>query len=84
MSLLPGLGFWWCALYHITPYKTWNALGWVMHLSCFPVDILIFYKEPFGPVGTLVAQVFAFIPFYIVTGKQKLGIMGNKNVLIEY
>ena len=40
-----------------------------MHCCCIPVDILIFYKEPFGPIGTLCAQAFGFIPFYTITGK---------------
>ena len=42
-------------------------VGFIVHASCFPVDILIFYVEPLGPIGTLASQVFAFIPFYIIT-----------------
>ena len=56
-------------MYLFVPYKYWNALGWLMHVSCLSVDILIFYKEPFGPVGTMAAQVFGFIPYYVITGK---------------
>ena len=66
-----GLSFWWCVAYHFIPYRWWNLCGFLMHISCFPVDILIFYKEPFGPIGTLAAQVFGFIPFYFITGIQQ-------------
>ena len=66
-----GISFWWCVAYHFIPYRFWNLCGFLMHISCFPVDILIFYKEPFGPMGTLAAQVFGFIPFYFITGIPK-------------
>ena len=35
-------------------------------MLCLPVDVLIFYIEPIGPLGTLVAMVLAFIPFMII------------------
>ena len=62
------LGFSIClsTTYHWIPYKWWNLIGFTVHATCFPVDILIFYLEPFGPIGTLASQVFAFIPFYII------------------
>ena len=30
---------------------------------CLPVDILIFYAEPFGVFGTLGTTILAFAPF---------------------
>lgn len=33
---------------------------------CLPVDILIFYTEPFGFVGTMIVLVAAFIPFMMM------------------
>ena len=35
-------------------------------MLCLPVDMLIFYLEPLGPLGTLIAMVLAFIPFSII------------------
>ena len=37
-----------------------------MAALCLPVDVIIFYKEPLGPVGTLLALVWGFIPFSIL------------------
>ena len=34
-----------------------------MCFLCLPVDVLIFYKEPFGMIGTMFAMVWGFIPF---------------------
>ena len=70
-------------MYLFVPYKYWNALGWLMHVSCLSVDILIFYKEPFGPVGTMAAQVFGFIPYYVITGKfdKSIGHTSNVNTI---
>ena len=37
-----------------------------MAALCLPVDMIIFYTEPLGYVGTLVSMVLGFIPFAIV------------------
>ena len=39
-----------------------------MHLFCLPVDVLLLYKAPYGALGSLLALVFIFIPYYIVPG----------------
>ena len=62
-----GFSFLLSTTYHWIPYRWWSLVGFIVHATCFPVDILIFYVEPFGPIGTLASQVFAFIPFYIIT-----------------
>ena len=51
--------------YHYTDYKKWNFLGTAIASLCLPVDMLIFYIEPIGFVGTLMAMVMGFIPFAI-------------------
>ena len=56
-------------MFHFLPYRLWNLAGFIMANLCLPVDILIFYKEPFGPLGTLAAMVFGFLPFNIIIGK---------------
>ena len=53
-------------LYSFTNYRVWNFLGTVMAGLCLPVDVLIFYKEPLGVIGTLLAMVFGFVPFGIM------------------
>ena len=35
----------------------------VMFAICLPVDVLIFYAEPFGVLGTLGTTILAFAPF---------------------
>ena len=35
----------------------------VMFGLCLPVDVLIFYAEPFGVWGTLAATILSFSPF---------------------
>ena len=35
----------------------------VMFCLCLPVDVLIFYAEPFGVWGTLAATILSFSPF---------------------
>ena len=35
----------------------------VMFGLCLPVDVLIFYAEPFGVFGTLGTTILAFAPF---------------------
>ena len=51
--------------YHYADYKNWNFLGTAIASLCLPVDMLIFYIEPIGFVGTLMAMVMGFIPFTI-------------------
>ena len=53
-------------LYSFTNYRAWNFLGTVMAGLCLPVDVLIFYKEPLGPIGTLLAMVLGFVPFCVM------------------
>ena len=60
-----GLAFLSCVAFHYTDYKLWNLLGGLTALLCLPIDILIFYLEPLGFVGTLVAMVLGFVPFAI-------------------
>ena len=60
-----GIGYIITVLYHFAPYKKWNLLGTIMAGLCLPVDMLIFYIEPIGFVGTLSAMVLGFVPFAI-------------------
>ena len=53
-------------LYSFTNYRAWNFLGTAMAGFCLPVDVLIFCKEPLGPIGTLLAMVLGFVPFCIM------------------
>ena len=53
-------------LYSYTNYRFWNILGTSMATLCLPVDTFIFYKEPLGTIGTLMAMVLGFIPFCIM------------------
>ena len=56
-----------CAcLWHVTTYRFWNLLGGIIACLCLPVDILIFYVEPLGFVGTTASMVLGFIPFCII------------------
>ena len=52
-----GFGYLFSVLYHFTSYKFWNILGTMIALFCLPVDIFIFWLEPLGSVGTMVAMV---------------------------
>ena len=36
----------------------------VMFNVCLPVDVLIFYAEPFGVFGTLGTTILSFAPFF--------------------
>ena len=38
-------------LYSYTDYRKWIFWGSGMAMLCLPVDVLIFYKEPFGMIG---------------------------------
>ena len=53
-------------LFHFTGYKKWSLLFIIIASCCLPVDVMIFYKEPVGPFGTLVVMVFAFVPFMTI------------------
>ena len=44
----------------------WNFLFTLVAGCCLPVDVMIFYKEPFGPIWTLVIMVSAFVPYTII------------------
>ena len=47
-------------------YKLWSPFTVVIASVCLPVDVLIFYAEPFGVWGTLVVLCIAFIPFAVL------------------
>ena len=61
-----GGAFFCGVLYSFTNYRIWNFLGTAMAGLCLPVDVMIFYNEPLGPVGTLLAMVLGFVPFCIM------------------
>ena len=48
----------------------WDLLTLTMFSICLPVpvDVLIFFKEPLGPFGTLFATIWAKIPFLVMVG----------------
>ena len=46
--------------------RVWGILNILIFSVCLPVDILIFYTEPFGFVGTMIVLVAAFIPFMMM------------------
>ena len=60
-----GIAYLCAVVHHYTDYKKWNSLGKVIATLCLPVDVLIFYIEPLGFVGTLTSMVLGFIPFEI-------------------
>ena len=60
-----GFGYLFCVMYHFTSYKCWNFLGTMTAVLCLPVDIFIFWIEPLGSIGTMVAMVLGFVPFGI-------------------
>ena len=53
-------------LYSFTDYRRWIFWGGGMTMLCLPVDVVIFYKEPIGMVGTMFAMVLGFVPFGIM------------------
>ena len=61
-----GTAFLLVCLWHVTDYRWWNLLGAGTASLCLPVDILIFYIEPLGFVGTTTAMVLGFVPFCII------------------
>ena len=52
-----GVGYLFAIMYHFTSYKYWNLLGTMTLLLGLPVDVLIFWLEPLGSVGTMAAMV---------------------------
>ena len=58
-----GTAFLLAVAHHYTDYRKWSTLGKMIAALCLPVDVLIFYVEPLGFVGTLVAMVLGFVPF---------------------
>lgn len=60
-----GMAFIIAVTYHFTDYKKWNFLGTIIACLCLPIDMLIFYIEPLGFVGTMSAMVLGFVPFAI-------------------
>ena len=60
-----GLAYMLAVAHHYVDYKKWNTLGKLIANLCLPVDVLIFYIEPLGFAGTLIAMVLGFIPFAI-------------------
>ena len=61
-----GTAFLCVCLWHVTSYRWWNFLGGVVACLCLPVDMLIFYVEPLGFIGTTVVMVLGFVPFCII------------------
>ena len=53
-------------LFNFTDYRKWNMLFTILAGCCLPVDVLIFYKEPFGSIGTLIIMVAAFVPYMVM------------------
>ena len=47
---------------------------------CLPVDVLIFFKEPLGPFGTLFATIWAVIPFLVMVGDATFP---EKEIIVE-
>ena len=58
----------------------WGLLTLTMFNICLPVDVLIFFKEPLGPFGTLFATIWAIIPFLVMVGDATFP---EKEVIIE-
>ena len=82
-----GIGYLACAMFHFTNYKWWNILGTVTAMLCLPIDIWIFYFEPLGQIGTLIAMVLGFVPFAITIADaaypEKVEFISNKNGRVE-
>ena len=73
-------------LWHVIHYRQWNLLGGIIAQLCLPVDILIFYLEPLGFVGTTTAMVLGFVPFLIVVADaafpvKPMSVVANGNVV---
>ena len=66
-------------LYSFVDYRRWSLLTTLMALFCVPVDVLIFYKEPVGIWGTLLAPL-SFIPFCVMCAD---AMFPDKEVLVR-
>ena len=66
-------------LHTFVDYRKWSLLTTLMALFCVPVDILIFYKEPIGIWGTLLAPL-SFIPFCVMCAD---AMFPDKEVLVK-
>ena len=66
-------------LYTFADYRQWSLLTTLMAAFCLPVDILIFYKEPVGIWGTLLAPL-SFIPFCVMCAD---AMFPDKEVLVK-
>ena len=76
------------ACFTITHYKWWNLLMFFMFGICLPVDILIFYAEPFGTFGTLGTTILAFAPFLSMVAdstfpEKKIWVKGKCKLLLQ-
>ena len=76
------------ACFTITHYKWWNLLMVLMFGICLPVDILIFYAEPFGTFGTLGTTILAFAPFLSMVAdstfpEKKIWVKGKCTLLLR-
>ena len=58
----------------------WGLLTLTMYSICLPVDVLIFFKEPLGPFGTLFATIWAVIPFLVMVGDATFP---EKEIIVE-
>ena len=58
-----GTAFLMAVAHHYVDYRKWSTLGKMIATLCLPVDVLIFYVEPLGFVGTLLSMVLGFVPF---------------------
>ena len=61
----------------------------IMFSICLPVDVLIFYAEPFGVFGTLGTTILAFAPFCSMTAdstfpQKKIWVKGKCKLLVKY
>ena len=77
------------AAFTVTHYKWWNMLMVIMFGICLPVDVLIFYAEPFGVYGTLATTVLAFAPFVSMVADstfpvKKIWVKGKCKLLLQY
>ena len=53
-------------LFSFVQYRWWGVITLIMFGICLPVDVFIFFKEPFGAFGTLFATIWAVIPFCVM------------------
>ena len=77
------------AAFTVLHYKWWNMLMVLMFGICLPVDVLIFYAEPFGVFGTLGTTILAFAPFLSMVADstfpvKKIWVKGKCKLLLQY